>query len=158
MALEIAHREQEGIEILDLKGRLKLGEEDLALRNEMSKAVAAGRIRFVVNLGNVSEVDSTGLETLVCTRASLRKAGGGLALAGRPPAHMNLLVMEKMATEFKVFSHEQEAVNSFFPERQVPHVDILEFIKSVRHESQRPCVASRPATSASSARILEREF
>ncbi len=50
---------------------------------------------------------------------------------------MDLLVIAKMETVFKVFDHEQDAINSFFPERQVPRFDILEFLrqKSVRNKS-----------------------
>jgi anti-sigma B factor antagonist len=130
MALEFEHRDQEGIEILDLKGRLTFGEEDLALRNEISKAMAGGRIRLVLNLAKVTDIDTTGLGTLLFAMAKLRKAGGGLALARLHPAHMDLLVIAKMETVFKVFDHEQDAINSFFPERQVPRFDIAEFLSS----------------------------
>lgn len=134
MALEIAEREQEGIEILDLKGHITFGEEDLALRNEIGRLAMDGKIRLVLNLKRVTEIDTTGLGTLLFILAKLRKAGGGLALVALHPAHMELLVIAKMETVFRVFSHEQEAINSFFPDRQVPHFDILEFLESLRRK------------------------
>jgi anti-sigma B factor antagonist len=134
MPLEIAEREQEGIEILDLKGRITFGEEDLALRNEIGRLAKEGKIRLVLNLKKVTEIDTTGLGTLLFTLAKLRKAGGGLALAGLRPAHMELLVIAKMETVFRVFAHEQEAINSFFPDRQVPRFDILEFLEPLRRK------------------------
>jgi anti-sigma B factor antagonist len=134
MALEIAEREQEGIEILDLKGRITFGEEDLALRNEIGRLTKEGKIRLVLNLRRVTEIDTTGLGTLLFALAKLRKAGGELALAGLRPAHMELLVIAKMETVFRVFGHEQEAINSFFPDRQAPRFDILEFLESLRRK------------------------
>lgn len=137
MALEFEHRDQDGIEILALKGRLVFGDEDLVLRNEISDTVRAGIVRLVLDLGEVTEIDTTGLGTLLFTLAKLRKAGGGLALARLHPAHMDLLVIAKMETVFKVFDHEQDAINSFFPERQVPRFDILEFLEALRNKSAR---------------------
>jgi anti-sigma B factor antagonist len=67
----------------------------------------------------------------------LRKAGGGLALTNLHPAHMDLLVIAKMETIFKVFDCEQDAINSFFPDRQVPRFDILEFLEALRNKSGR---------------------
>jgi anti-sigma B factor antagonist len=136
MALGIVHWKQEGIEILDLRGRLTFGEEDLILRNEIKEAVAAGN-KLVLNLGNVTDIDTTGLCTLLLARAELRKAGGGLALANLRLEHMKLLVVAKMGTVFEVFHRVQDAIDSFFPDRDLRHYDILEFVESLAHESSR---------------------
>jgi anti-sigma B factor antagonist len=138
MALDITHREQEGIEILDLRGRLTLGEEDLTLRNEINRAAAAGRTRLVLDLGKVTDIDTTGLGTLLLAQTRLRNAGGGLALANLRPAHMELLVVAKMEAIFEVFDRHQDAVNSFFPDRHTSQIDVLEFVESMRRKrSQR---------------------
>lgn len=102
--------------------------------NEIGRLAKEGKIRLVLNLKKVTEIDTTGLGTLLFTLAKLRKAGGGLALAGLRPAHMELLVIAKMETVFRVFAHEQEAINSFFPDRQVPRFDILEFLEPLRRK------------------------
>ena len=134
MALHVSHREQEGIEILDLKGRLAFGEEDLTLRKEITTLVSAGKLRLVLDLGKVADIDTTGLGTLLFALAKLRKTGGGLALANLRPAHMELLVIARMETVFEVFHSVQEAINSFFPDRKVPHFDILELVESLRRK------------------------
>jgi len=138
MALDIASREQDGIEILNLRGRLTLGEEDLALQNEINKAAAAGRTRLVLDLGKVTDIDTAGLGTLVYAQTRLRNAGGGLALANLRPAHMELLVVAKMEAIFEVFDQEQDAINSLFPDRHIPHIDILEFVESRRRAQAKP--------------------
>ena len=81
--------------------------------------------------------DTTGLGTLLFTLAKLRKAGGGLALARLHPSHMDLLVIAKMETIFKVFDHEQDAINSFFQERQIARFDILDFLEALQNKSAR---------------------
>ncbi|MCU1337187.1 MAG: anti-sigma-factor antagonist [Bryobacterales bacterium] len=131
MALAIEHRTQEGIEILDLRGRLTLGEEDLVLRDEIDKAISAGHTRLVLDLGKVTDIDTTGLGTLLFALAQLRNAGGGLALADLRLTHLKLLVLAKMEAVFEVFHQVQDAVNSFFPERQIRHYDVLEFVESM---------------------------
>ena len=137
MALEIVHRKQDGIEILDLRGRLTLGEENLILRNGIKAAVSAGHIRLVLNLGKVTDIDTTGLGTLLFALTELRKAGGGLALANLRLGHMRLLVVAKMGTVFEIFHRVHDAIDSFFPDRYLRRYDILEFVKSRGSETSR---------------------
>jgi anti-sigma B factor antagonist len=132
MALAIAHRDREGIEILDLDGRLVFGEEDLQFRNEIDKLVRAEKNRVVLNLTGLAEIDTTGLGTLLFALAKLRKVGGGLALVNPRSSHIELLELAKLETVFEVFDDEQEAINSFFPGREVRRYDILEFVQALR--------------------------
>ena len=83
MALQITRRQQEGISILQLKGRLTFGQEDMLLNDEIRHALAARRVHLVIDLGEVDKIDSAGLGTLLYARAELRRAGGGLG-AGQP--------------------------------------------------------------------------
>jgi anti-sigma B factor antagonist len=141
MALEIRRREQEGISVLKLKGRLTFGSEDLLFNDEIRHALAARRKRLVIDLGGVDKIDSAGLGTLLYARAELRRAGGGLALSNLHPSHMEVLLVAKLETVFDVFSCEQDAVNSFFPDRHVPQYDLLQLVSSLRqgrtHELKR---------------------
>ncbi len=141
MALEIERREQEGISILRLTGRLTFGPEDMELNDEIRHALAARRTRLVIDLGGVGKIDSAGLGTLLYARAELRRSGGALRLANLQPAHMQVLVVAKLETVFDVFGSEQDAINSFFPERKVAHYDLLELVTSIRaarsHELRR---------------------
>lgn len=133
MALKVDRREQEGISILELTGRLAFGPEDISLNDEIRHAIAARRVRLVIDLAEVDKIDSAGLGTLLYARAELRRAGGGLALANLRPAHLKTLLVAKLETVFNVFRSESDAVDSFFPEREVPRYDLLELVSSMRN-------------------------
>lgn len=132
MALQVTRREQDGVSILRLTGRLIFGPEDILLNDEVRHALAARRVRLVIDLAHVDKIDSAGLGTLLYTRAELRRAGGGLRLSNLQPAHLKTLLVAKLETVFDVFGSETDAINSFFPERKVPHYDLLELVASMR--------------------------
>jgi anti-sigma B factor antagonist len=134
MSLQIDEREIEGITILDLRGSLTFGEGDLALRDKLRALHQAGKINFVLNLKEVSHLDSTGLGTLVFMLARLRKAGGNLALANLNRAHLELLQLTSLTMVFEVYQDAQDAVNSFFPDRTVNCFDILNFVQEEEAE------------------------
>ncbi|MFN7926218.1 MAG: STAS domain-containing protein [Bryobacteraceae bacterium] len=132
MSLEIAVRENEGIQILDLSGRLIAGDEAILLRDRVRDLAAAGHTRAVLNLKNVDYIDSTGLGAMTIGFTTMRRAGGGLKLLNLSRRNVELLVLTKLTTVFEVFNEEQEAVNSFFPDREVKHFDVLEFVQSFK--------------------------
>ncbi|SPE35469.1 Anti-sigma factor antagonist [Candidatus Sulfopaludibacter sp. SbA6] len=129
MSLHIEQRDNEGIVILDLKGSLTLGQGELALRDRLAALHQSGKIYIVLNLKDVSHIDSTGLGTLVFGLARLRKAGGRLALLNVNRPHLKLFLLTKLAIAFEFFDDEQDAVDSFFPDRALKHFDILNFVK-----------------------------
>jgi anti-sigma B factor antagonist len=129
MSLEIGKRELEGITILDLKGRLTFGKEDLQFREELEKMAREKDTRVVMNLGDLEQIDTTGLGTLLFAQETLQDAGGKLALAVLKPAHIEALTQAKLGVEFQIFESDLAAVNSFFPGREVHHFDVLEFVK-----------------------------
>jgi anti-sigma B factor antagonist len=132
MRLKVTHREQDGISILQLKGRLTLGPEDTLLNDEIEHTLLMRRFRVVIDLGGVDKMDSAGLGTLLSARAELQRAGGGVALANLNSAQMKALRVAKLETVFEVFGSELDAINSFFPERHVPHYDLLAVVASLR--------------------------
>ena len=136
MSLEITPRSTEGIEILDLNGYLTFGQEDLDFRRELDRLVKAGKIRIALNLGDLRKLDTTGLGTLLFALAKLRKAGGDLAIFNVKPAHIELLTEVGLETVFEAFEDEQDAIDSFFPDREVKRFDILEFIESQKPKSR----------------------
>jgi len=129
MSLAIERREREGIVILDLEGRITAGEESARLRETLRELAAAGSVRVVLNLRGVDYIDSTGLGVLVICYTTLKKASGRLTLLNLSRRTIELLVFTKLATVFEIFDDEQEAVNSFFPERAIRRFDILSFIQ-----------------------------
>ena len=92
MSLQLLHRKKEGIEILDVKGCLTLGQEDLDFRNELERLLQSGSIRVALNFDDLRELDSAGLATLLFAREQLRKAGGNLAIFNLHQSHIELLV------------------------------------------------------------------
>jgi anti-sigma B factor antagonist len=129
MSLQIEEREKEGIVILDLRGSLTLGDGDLALRQKLAALHQSGKINVILDLKEVTHIDSTGLGTLVFGLARLRKAGGRLALLNVNRAHLELFLLTRLAIAFEFFADEQDAVNSFFPDRELKHFDVLEFVQ-----------------------------
>lgn len=129
MSFHIEQRESDGIVILDLKGSLTLGPGDVELRDRLQALHQCGKVNIVLDLEGVSHIDSTGLGTLVFGLARLRKAGGRLALLHINRSHLELFLLTKLALAFEFFDDEQEAVNSFFPDRAVKAFDILNFIQ-----------------------------
>ena len=136
--MHIQQRETEGIVILDLKGELTSGHGDLEVRDRLAALHQSGKVNIVLNLKDVSGIDSTGLGTLVFGLARLRKAGGGLALVNPNQSHMQLFLLTRLAIAFEFFHDEHDAVDSFFADRAVKRFDILEFVQ--QHEGERNAV------------------
>ena len=122
-------REREGIILLDLSGRLVAGEEAATLRDAI-KHLAVGPVNVILNMEGVDYIDSTGLGGLVICYTSIRKAGGAVKLLNLSRRNIELLVLTKLETVFEVFNDEQDAVNSFFPDRELKKFDILAFVQS----------------------------
>jgi len=134
MGLDIQQRDREGITILDLNGRITMGQESGILREKVAAVNAAGSKYVVLNLEQVDYIDSTGLGALVMCATSQRKAGGILKLLHLNRRNIELLVMTKLATVFDLFTDEQNAVNSFFPDRAIKTFDILKFVEQMKKE------------------------
>jgi anti-sigma B factor antagonist len=134
MALDIHQREREGVTIIDLKGRVTVGPEASALREQISQDVATGIRMLVLNLEGVDYIDSTGLGALVMTATTLRKSGGNVKLLHLNRRNIVLLVMTKLATVFEIFNDEQDAVNSYYPDRKLKTFDILDFVQHLKPE------------------------
>jgi anti-sigma B factor antagonist len=134
VSLEIGRREKEGIAILDMNGPLTMGEAATSLREALRGLVAEGRGNVVLNLAQVDYIDSTGLGAMMMCYTALRRESGRLVLLNLNRRHVELLVLTKLSTIFEMFDDEQQAVNSFFPNRQIQHFDILRFIEQHRHD------------------------
>src|SRR6266853_1306052 len=131
MSFEINRRDKESITILDLKGRLVVGGASL-LREKVNEEVVNGHQQLILNLEDVDYIDSTGLGTMVICYTTLHKTGGGLTLVRLNRRNLELMVLTKLSTIFQIFAEEQDAVNSFFPEREIKHFDILSFVQQHR--------------------------
>lgn len=129
MALDIQQRVREGITILDLKGRLIVGEPVASLRETIREMSEKAQSNVILNLQGVDYIDSTGLGGLVISYTTLKKAGGALKIINVSKRNIELLVLTKLSTVFEVYDNEQDAINSFFPNREVRKFDILNFVQ-----------------------------
>jgi anti-sigma B factor antagonist len=130
MSLAIEKREREGIAILDLKGRIVMGEEVTTFRDAIRSMAEQPGQKVIVNMQGVDYIDSTGLGAIVMGSTSVRNQGGAVKLLNLNKRNIELLVATKLATIFEIFDNEQDAVNSFFPGREIKGFDILEFVKT----------------------------
>ena len=136
MALDIQQKEHEGVTILDLKGRITVGPEASALREKVGALTTGGLKNLVLNLGGVDYIDSTGLGALVMCATTLRKSAGVVKLLNLTRRSIELLVMTKLATVFEIFTDEQDAVNSFYPDRKLKAFDILSFVQDQKNKGE----------------------
>lgn len=132
--LEIQRREKEGVVILDMKGRLIVGEPATLLRETIGKVASESKSNIILNLAEVDYIDSTGLGGMVICYTTLQKAGGSLKLAKLNRRNIELLVLTKLSTIFEIFGEEQDAINSYFPEREIKRFDILNFVQQQKGE------------------------
>lgn len=134
MSLQLVRREREGVAIFDLKGRLVVGPSTTQFREAVEQSLARGESRIIVSLRDVEYVDSTGLGALVLCFTKSKKAGGGMKLVGLQKRDLELLVLTKLTTVFDVYAEEDDALNSFFPDREIQRFDILAFVRSHRDD------------------------
>jgi anti-sigma B factor antagonist len=113
VALKITDREESGISILTLDGRIVLGEESNALRERVKALLAAGKKKIVLNMANVTYIDSAGLGTLVASHHSARTQGASLRLSNLGQKFQEILQVTKLLTVFDVHDSEAAAIASF---------------------------------------------
>ncbi len=113
MALQIVEKDSGGVTILELSGRIGLGDESSQLRNKMKEVLEKGKTRLVVDLGNVGYIDSAGLGTLVAGYTSAQNMGATMKLANLTKKFHQQLSITKLVTIFEVFDSSDDAVKSF---------------------------------------------
>ena len=113
MSVKLSTREQSGVVILDLSGTLTLGEGTSALRNKVRELVAAGSHNMILNLADVTYMDSSGLGELIGAHTTITTAGGEMKLLNLAKRVHDLLKITKLYTVFEVFEDEPAAVASF---------------------------------------------
>ena len=113
MRLEIGERQIGAVTILDLAGKLTIDQEAQRLKDKINSLIHQQRTKVVLNLGEVSYIDSGGLGQLVSSFGSLAKTNGGLKLLHVNKRNHDLLSITRLVTIFDTFDSEEEAVKSF---------------------------------------------
>jgi anti-sigma B factor antagonist len=111
--MEIAERNVGDVTVLDLKGKMTLGEGDELLKDKINSLLAQGRKQLVLNLEGVPYIDSAGLGEVVRTYTTVSRQGGSLKLLNLTKRIEDLLSITKLLTVFDTFDTEAEAVKSF---------------------------------------------
>jgi anti-sigma B factor antagonist len=113
MALKIEEQNAEGVTVLRLTGRVTLGAESNQLRSKLKELLDQGRMRVVLDLGEVTYLDSAGLGTLVAGYTSARSKGASVKLANLTKKITEQLNITKLVTVFEVHGDVAAAVKSF---------------------------------------------
>ena len=106
-------REYSGITLVDLSGRISLGDGSALLRKTLRDLLEEKRTRIVLNLGDVDYIDSSGIGELVSGFTTVTNHGGQLKLLGLSKRVKDLLQITKLYTVFDVFNDEATAMRSF---------------------------------------------
>jgi len=106
-------RQVEGVVVVDLSGRIKLGEGSSVLRDTVKDLLSKGHKNILLNLGDVNYIDSSGIGELVAAFTSVRNQGGELKLLNLTRKIHDLLQITKLYTVFDVRDDEAEAISAF---------------------------------------------
>lgn len=111
--LNISERQAGDVTILDLSGKITLGEGSVALRSTIRRLLGEGKNKLLLNLGSVGYIDSSGIGELVSSFTAVNKESGQLKLLNLTQKIQDLLAITKLLTVFDVFDDEGEALGSY---------------------------------------------
>jgi anti-sigma B factor antagonist len=111
--MQISERSIGDVMVLDLKGKITLGEGDELLKDKVNSLINQGQRKIVLNLGEVPYLDSAGLGEVVRAYTTVSREGGSLKLLNLTKRITDLLSITKLLTVFETFDSESDAVKSF---------------------------------------------
>jgi len=111
--MQIAERDSGAVTVLDLSGRITMGEDGNLLKDKLQSLLHQGKKNILFNLAQVSYVDSAGVGAIVSAYTTVTREGGALKLANVTKKLQDLLSITKLLTVFETFDSEDEAVRSY---------------------------------------------
>jgi anti-sigma B factor antagonist len=111
--MQIAERESGAVTVLDLSGKITLGEDGNLLKDKLQSLLHQNKKNILFNLAQVSYVDSAGLGAIVSAYTTVTREGGSLKLANVTKKLQDLLSITKLLTVFETFDSEDEAIRSY---------------------------------------------
>lgn len=111
--MKVTTRQKGNVTILDLKGKITIGSGDIALRNAVQDAMNAGAMSIIVNMAEVTTIDSSGVGELVSAYTTATNRGAKVKLCNLPAKVQDILHITQLITVFDVFDSEDEAVASY---------------------------------------------
>ena len=113
MSMKATNRQVDGVAVVDMSGRITLGEGSVVLRDTIRDLIGKGNKKILLNLGDVTYIDSSGIGELVSAFTAVRREGGELKLLNLTKKVHDLLQITKLYTVFDVKDDEATAVKSF---------------------------------------------
>src|SRR6185436_11469109 len=111
--MDIKERVVDGVSVLDLSGKIVLGEGDGQVRDRIKDLLADGQKKILLNLGEVNYIDSAGLGAMISSYTTVKRQGGQLKLVSLTKRIQDLLAITKLITVFETYDTEAEALSSF---------------------------------------------
>jgi anti-sigma B factor antagonist len=111
--MDIKERIIDGVSVLDLAGKIVLGEGDVQIKERIKDMLADGQRKILLNLGDVSYIDSAGLGALISSYTTVKREGGKLKLVNLTKRIQDLLAITKLITVFDHYDQEKAAIESF---------------------------------------------
>lgn len=111
MKVDVRHRQ--GVTILEPKGKITIGAGDIVLRDAVKDALEAGGLNILLDLNQVSTIDSSGVGEMVSAYTTVTNRGGKLKLLNLPAKVVDILQITQLITVFESFDDEDEAIASF---------------------------------------------
>lgn len=111
--LNISERQSADVTILDMDGKITIGEGSVALRTAIRRLLEEGKKKILLNLAKVGYIDSSGIGELVSSYTAINKEGGELKLLNLTQKLQDLLTITKLLTVFDVYESEADALASF---------------------------------------------
>jgi anti-sigma B factor antagonist len=113
VSMKASNRQVDGITVVDMSGRITLGEGSVILRDSIRDLIGKGQKRILLNLGDVTYIDSSGIGELVSAFTAVRREGGELKLLNLTKKVHDLLQITKLYTVFDIKDDEATAIQSF---------------------------------------------
>lgn len=113
MSMKATNRQVEGVAVVDMSGRITLGEGSVVLRDTIRDLIGKGQKKILLNLGDVTYIDSSGIGELVSAFTAVRREGGELKLLNLTKKVHDLLQITKLYTVFDIKDDEATAIKAF---------------------------------------------
>jgi len=113
VSMKATNRQVEGVAVVDMSGRITLGEGSVVLRDTIRDLIGKGNKKILLNLGDVTYIDSSGIGELVSAFTAVRREGGELKLLNLTKKVHDLLQITKLYTVFDIKDDEATAIKAF---------------------------------------------
>jgi anti-sigma B factor antagonist len=113
MSVIMTNSEVDGVAVVELDGRIILGEESNSLREKLKSMVAAGKKKIVLNMADITYIDSAGLGALVAAHVSAKTQGASVRLCNLGKKFHDVMQVTRLLTVFDVYDTQAAAVSSF---------------------------------------------